>query len=340
MARRLRVEYEGAMYHVTIRGVERRPIFRQDADRERMLARLGEAQEAFGVRVYLYVLMGNHVHLLVETPQANLSAFMHQFQTAYTVYYNRRYRRAGHLMQGRFGAVLVQGDRYLLNLSRYIHLNPVCVGALRNGEIGERRRYLRAYRWSSYRGYVGLAKPVAWLDEGPILALMGGAKPSERQAYGRFVESGLAETDEELMELLRTARWGIGDHEFQEKIRDRHTSLIGEARRPEDIAFRRVVAVTEASTILRAIGAEFGVEEGMLRRRQYRCQARVVAALLLGRYAGMNQRDVAGYLAMGSGAAVCQHLKRLRVRLASEPELAARVAAVAQTITSRNSASL
>jgi putative transposase len=136
MARKLRVQYEGAIYHVTMRGVERRPIFKDDEDRERFLKRLGEAVEEFGLRLYLFSLLQNHIHLLVETPQANLSAFMHKLQTAYTVYYNLRHRRAGHLMQGRFGAEPVQGDTHLLKLTRYIHLNPVFVGRMRKEPLG------------------------------------------------------------------------------------------------------------------------------------------------------------------------------------------------------------
>lgn len=110
MARKLRVQYEGAISHVTVRGVERRRIFDDDADRERFLNRLGEAVAEYGVRLYLFCCMRNHAHVVCETPRANLSAFMHKLQTAYTVYYNLRHRRAGHLMQGRFGAEPVAGD--------------------------------------------------------------------------------------------------------------------------------------------------------------------------------------------------------------------------------------
>ena len=151
MARKLRVQFEGAIYHVTIRGVERRTIFDDQADRKRFLARLGVAVEEYGVRLYLFCLMTNHAHLLVETPRANLSVFMHKLQTAYTVYYNLRHKRAGHLMQGRFGAKPVEGDAYLLTLSRYIHLNPVFVGPMTGQPLERRLAEFRAYPWNSYR---------------------------------------------------------------------------------------------------------------------------------------------------------------------------------------------
>ncbi len=100
MARKLRIEYEGAVCHVTVRGVERRTLFEDDRDRERFLSRLGEAVEEYGTRLYLFCLMANQVHLLVETPQANLSAFMHSVNASYTTYFNLKRERSGHLLQG------------------------------------------------------------------------------------------------------------------------------------------------------------------------------------------------------------------------------------------------
>ena len=125
MARPIRIEYEAAVYHVTMRGNDRRNLFEDDADRERFLAKLGESGILFEMRLYLYCLMSNHVHLVLGTPRANLSRFMQRLETAYTVYFNHRHRRCGHLFQGRFGSVLVEEDEYMLKLSRYVHLNPV-----------------------------------------------------------------------------------------------------------------------------------------------------------------------------------------------------------------------
>ncbi len=328
MARKLRVHYEGAIYHVTMRGVERRSIFRDRADRERFVERLGEAVDEYGVRLYLFVLMTNHVHLLVETPQANLSAFMHKLQTAYTVFYNLRHNRAGHLMQGRYGAVLVQGDEYLLKLSRYIHLNPVCVGEIRRQEPGARVRYLRDYPWSSYRGYAGAGERCGFVTEAPVLALTEVGEKQRRGAYRRFVEAGIAETDKEFKTLMKGMDWGIGDRGFQERIRDLHTDLTSQVRRREDVSFRRVAPAVGATAVLASVASEFGMEPCALRKRQYGSVARSVAALLLCKHAGLNQRDVASCLEMGSGSAVCQQLKTLRARLAHDPELSACLARI------------
>jgi putative transposase len=328
MARKLRVQFEGAIYHVMLRGVEQRRIFADDADRARFLDRLSDGVAEYGVRVYLFCLMTNHVHLLVETPQGNLSAFMHKLETAYTVYFNLRHRRAGHLMQGRFGAEPVQGDEYLARLGRYQHLNPVHVGPVAALPLEERRRYLRAYPWSSYRGYAGLARPCGFVDEGPLLAMTEAPAKRQRRTYRRFVEAGLAESDTELRELLRGRRWGVGDGEFQAGIRDRHTDMTIAVRRREDVALRRVEPQVGAEAVLRAVAEVFAVEASALQRRQYDCPARAVAALMLGRMAGMNQRDAASYLGAGTGAAVCRLLRRLRERQAADPALRQQVARV------------
>jgi putative transposase len=122
MARPLRILYPNAFYHITCRGNDRRVIFGDDQDRTRFLGRLRGALEICSVRAHAYILMSNHFHLIVETPKANLSEFMRQFNISYTGYYNRR--RIGHLYQGRFKAIVVDKDSYLLELSRYVHLNP------------------------------------------------------------------------------------------------------------------------------------------------------------------------------------------------------------------------
>jgi putative transposase len=325
MARKLRIQFEGAIYHVTIRGVDRRPIFGDDADRGRFVQRMGEAVEEYGVRLYLFCFMPNHVHLLCETPRANLSAFMHKLQTAYTVYFNLRHRRTGHLMQGRFGAKPVSGDEYLLKLSRYIHLNPVFARAARNLPLEERIRILRAFPWSSYRGYAGLAPPYDCIDEAPILAQTGMSAKTQRRAYRSFVEGGIAETDEAFQAQIKSARWGIGDEAFQSHVRHLHAAQARRARRIEDVSFRRMEPTAGATAVLDATANAFGIEREALRHRQYDCTARTAAAFLLGRYAGMTQRDIATLLRMGSGSAVCRQLQRLRERLTRDADLNAQI---------------
>jgi REP element-mobilizing transposase RayT len=174
MARPLRIQYEGGLYHVTLRGNERKAIVRDDDDRNRFVGALGASVLRHGVILHLYCLMDNHAHLVVETPHANLSPFMQNFQTRYIVWFNRRHQRSGHLMQGRYGARLVEADRYLLQLSRYLHLNPVRTRTAEKLTLAEQRQLLRRYRWSSYLSYIGEAGRPEFLTERPILEQVGG----------------------------------------------------------------------------------------------------------------------------------------------------------------------
>jgi len=164
MARPIRVEFPGAVYHVMARSNERRATFRDDVDRRRFLETLGEMVAQFEVRLHAYCLMPNHYHLLLETPRANLSQAVGWLQVTYTVRFNRRHRRSGHLFQGRFKAQVVEADAYAQWLVEYIHLNPV--RPRRKGEriAPERAAELAGYEWSSHRDYAGLRrKSPEWL---------------------------------------------------------------------------------------------------------------------------------------------------------------------------------
>ena len=142
MARPLRIEFPGALYHVTSRGNARQRVFRDDEDRETFLATLAWVVARFRWRCHAYCLMDNHIHLLIDTPQPNLSRGMRQLNGVYTQRFNRRHRRVGHLFQGRFQAILVEKEGYLLELARYIVLNPVRAKMVKTPE---------RYPWSSYR---------------------------------------------------------------------------------------------------------------------------------------------------------------------------------------------
>lgn len=162
MPRKARLEFDGAVYHLLDRGDRREAIFRDDRDRAMFLATLGRVCERTGWRVHAWVLMTNHYHLLVETPQANLVAGMRWFQTTYTVRFNRRHRLSGHLFQGRYKAVVVNPEEegYFVILSDYIHLNPVRARMI---SLQER---LFDFPWSSYRWYVAGSSRPEWFEAG------------------------------------------------------------------------------------------------------------------------------------------------------------------------------
>ena len=154
MARHLRIEYPGALYHITARGNDRRPIFATDEDRRHLLALLGEGMERYEVHLYGYVFLTYHYHLAAQTEHANLHGFMHYLNTAYTVWANKRHRRSGHLFEGRYRAIAMEEDGYLLSVSGYLHLNPVRMRGWKDRPVAERLRRVETYPWSSYRAYI------------------------------------------------------------------------------------------------------------------------------------------------------------------------------------------
>ena len=177
MARPLRLDHAGAVWHLTSRGNERREIFREDEDRERFLRILAGVVKRFRWRVHAYVLMGNHYHLLVDTPEPTLSRGMKHLNGVYTQSFNRRHRRVGHLLQGRFKAILVERESHLLELTRYVVLNPVRAGMTETA--GQ-------WKWSNYRATAGLRPAPAWLETEWTLEQFPPRREAERR-YRAFV---------------------------------------------------------------------------------------------------------------------------------------------------------
>ena len=180
MARKPRVEYAGAFYHVICRGNQRQVIFRSDADRKYYLEQLEQYRQRYGFRVYAYVLMSNHVHLLIQTGEAALSRIMQGLQLKYTRYYNSKYKKVGHLFQGRYKAILCDRQAYLLELVRYLHLNP---GRMRRPiDPGE-------YPWSSHGAYLGKSGSIK-IDTSAVLGELNRSVAHARRAYLRFIAEG------------------------------------------------------------------------------------------------------------------------------------------------------
>ncbi|MGC8724939.1 MAG: transposase [Acidobacteriota bacterium] len=211
MSRPLRVEYPGAVYHVTSRGNGRQPIFLDDGDRGRFLEILARAVRLRGWLVHAYCLMGNHYHLLLETPQGNLSLGMRGLNGEYTQAFNRRHRRCGHVFRGRFNAVLLEKQSHLLELCRYVVLNPVRARGMRIGRPEE-------WRGSSYRATVGLDPAPPYLATDWVLGQFGRVRSRAREAYARFVQAGLEERG-----TARRPAGGLvlGSREFLREVRER-----------------------------------------------------------------------------------------------------------------------
>ena len=203
MGRSLRITFTGAYYHVTSRGNERKDVFKSQIDREKFLSYLESAVLRYGAVIHAYCLMSNHYHLLLETPSGNLPRIMQHINGAYTNYFITKRARSGHLFQGRYKAILIDADAYAIELSRYLHLNPVRAGMVSVPE---------AYPWSSYLDYIGERKCPEWLKTSFILGFFNNDHGADTN-YQRFVED-LSDREYESPLKGATAEAILGGDEF------------------------------------------------------------------------------------------------------------------------------
>ena len=206
MARSWRIEYEGAFYHLLSRGNEHKDIFIDDDDRRKFLDTVGEMAERFAIDIFAFVLMDNHYHLLARTQRANLTKAMHWLGVTYTTRFNYRHSRSGHLFQGRYKSIVVQNDAYMLQLSCYIHRNPLRAGIVKR---------LADFRWSSYKSYAYGDKAPKWLITKPIFSQFKGK--DKHKAYREKVQR-YAKEEKKLWEDFRHGMI-IGSNKFVDKIR-------------------------------------------------------------------------------------------------------------------------
>jgi len=274
MARKPRVEFDGAFYHVIVRGNQRQRIFQDDPDRISYLERLQHYRQRFGFRLYAYVLMSNHVHLLLQTGRVPLSKIMQGLQFSYTQRYNRRHRKIGHLFQGRYKAILCDRDAYLLELVRYINLNP---GRLKTPVSPWR------YRWSSHGAYLG--KPsVIKVDTIEVLSQFGSRLGVARGRYRSFIEEGMKGGHEEKYYATIDQRF-LGEEDFISNVAER-----SEAKEIQ-IRGRKV----EFSRLLEAVSAAHGVEDrGLVRpgRQRRWVASRAQLVYLARRWCGATAKEL------------------------------------------------
>jgi REP element-mobilizing transposase RayT len=333
MARPLRVDVPGGWYHVTARGNERKAIFRDDQDRRRFLAGVSEMAERFGVRFHAYVLMDNHYHLLVETPHANLSPAMQWLGVSYSLSFNHRHRRVGHLFQGRFTAVLLEPTA-AVEVSRYVHLNPVRVRGLgldkaaqqrsRGGWvekpdaalIRERTARLRRYRWSSYPAYLELAERPAGLTTRHVLEMLGrGSWADRRKAYRQFVEAPLRDGMLESPWERLQAGVLLGSAEFVRRWRARAT---GDAR--EQPQFRRLQPRITFADVVRAV-ERLKAEPWEQFRDRYGDWGRDMVLWVARRHGGLRLRQLAQEIGGLDYGSVAMASKRFAKQLETDRSL-------------------
>lgn len=317
MARALRIEFEDAIYHVCARGNAQGEIFRAEADRTRFVQLLEQSAQRFAGAVFCFVLMDNHFHLLVQTSRPNLSRWMHWLIVSYSVYFNRRHRRSGHLFQGRYKSFLVENGEYLLALSRYIHLNPVRGLQLGRGTPVARRSRLRNFKWSSYRGYAGLSQPFPFLNESMLLdELDGSNKAATRSYYRRFVEEGLLSKIDNPFEVVQWQA-ALGSERFLRKIRD-HVKGLHKQRR-EFVSVRKAMQSAKPKVILNRVAQKFKVTPTRLASGSERgLKARNVAMWMVWENCELTLAEIGKLFGGLDYSAVAQRIRRARATYSSK----------------------
>lgn len=292
MARKPRIEFEGAFYHVITRGNQRQKIFRDEEDFGKYLELLARYKDLYKYRLYAYVLMSNHVHLLVETGPAPLSKVLQGINQSYTGRFNRKYKTVGHLFQGRYKAILCDRDGYLLSLVKYIHLNPVRARIVKTPE---------EYQWSSHRTYIRQAAKNS-VDGDLVLRLFSEDKGTARRLYGAYVGDGIAVKKEAIYATIDKRI--LGDEKFAESVMDKCEAAIEPGRKEREYS---LAAISEA------IVQSFGITLPQMRKRgkdRNISRGRKLFSLVAHDF-GYKGREIAEYMRKDP-ALITRHIKELK----------------------------
>jgi len=312
MARALRIKYENALYHITSRGNERRNIFADDHDRDFFLKTLKESLNTYHVILYSYVLMSNHFHLLLETPLANLSEFMRQFNITYTSYYNRKYNRVGHLYQGRYKSILVQKDNYLHILSRYIHLNPLRVVKMENVPLIEKEKFLKNFKWSSLKGYLNKDNTQSFVDYQTILSEYGGDNPKGRNNYWQALQSDLSSKLEIKKQIIGNSI--LGNEQFIQEIKEKYLKK----KEKEIPSVGKIHSYCSKDKVIEIVCRETGKAFEQIKSTPD--SHRQILMVMLYRYTGLKNREIGELMALDYST-VSVGRKRLRKKLFNDSNL-------------------
>ncbi|MFH0802357.1 MAG: transposase [bacterium] len=305
MSRPLRLEFEGAFYHIAARGNEQKVIFSDTADRKHFLELLERAHLKYGAIFHAYVLMDNHYHLILETPNPQLSKIVHLINTAYTVYFNLKYQRSGHLFQGRYHAIVIEQDQYLLALSRYLHLNPVRAKIVKNP---------KDYPWSSYAGYISKEPKKAWLWTDLVLSQVSNNKADAKKRYQEFVWQGIKEP---VNNPFDQAYRGVilGSEKFVMKL------IEGVDEQFEIPPSKRKKVSIALEDIYQAVLEEFPE----LALGGYQNLGKAVAIYLSKKYLNLSNSEIGEYFGGLGYSGICQAARRMERRRREDKGLARKI---------------
>jgi REP element-mobilizing transposase RayT len=308
MARPLRIEFAGALYHVTSRGNERRPIFRSDRDRRMFLTLLEQAARRFRWSITAYILMTNHFHLVIQTPDPNLSRGMQWLNGTYAAWFNHRHQRTGHLFQGRFRAFLVEKEAYFAELLRYVVLNPVRAKMVERPED---------YRWSSYRATAGLEAAPAWLDVASALDWLTVDPAAAKTAYREFVMEKLGGEDR-LWDKVTHAMY-LGSEQWTKRMRELVESRPRSTDHPKP---QRAVGRPDLRTIVETVAVIGSTSQEAVRSVRGGPLRRLIA--WIGWHEGLiTLRSIAAALRLRSEGYVSNLIRRCDRELAGDSRLLA-----------------
>lgn len=289
MPRKPRIEFEGAFYHVIARGNQKQKIFKETPDYDKYHQFLTIYKNRYHYALYAYILMRNHVHLLIETKEIPLSKIMQGINQSYTLYFNRKYRQVGHLFQGRYKAILCDRDEYLLSLLKYIHNNPV------RAKIAET---LDQYRWSSHLAYMGKSNPLSLVNTDHVLAMFSKNKARSRELYGDFMRQEDTLKKEEVYATIDQRLQG--NEEFIDQIQQRVEGAIKKERKKKEFSFFQISGVVQKSygVTREQLHSRSKEQQIMIARRIFAQTAKIYgyAGKEIAEYLKKDPASVTGYL--------------------------------------------
>ncbi len=317
MARPLRIEYPSAYYHVMNRGNRGEDIFVTDKDRKVFLAGLVDSCETYDIKLIAFVLMTNHFHLLIQTPQANLSEFMRHFLVTYTVRFNRRNGRTGHVFQGRFKSLLVDEDEYLLPLSRYIHLNPIRTRPFKKADFPTKSEYLKKCPWSTFPGYCYIRKRNKNIDYDWFLSTyFGGDSAKGRRHCREYVFNTIeGEIENPFEEVAHQSI--LGSQDFVNWVRQKLPQK-GQREIPSLTKLQQHMSVERIiGEVAKAGNAQ---AENLLDRKTKLKELRQMAMELSYRFSNCKQKEIGAIFGVDYST-VSQSRARLKAKLESNRKL-------------------
>jgi len=308
MARPLRIQYPGAWYHVMNRGASRQRIFIDENDRKDFLNLLGETSDMLTVQIHAYCLLDNHYHLLIHTPQGNISRSMRHLNGIYTQRFNRKHGTDGSIFRGRFKAILIDADSYLLEVVRYIHLNPVRANIVETPE---------QYLWSSHNAYLEKRPSLSWLARDEVLSRFGEKLNQSIKRYREFIQEGIPSDIEEFYTMERRPII-LGAERFKDWVR---TKLISSDEEDYEIPEAKVLHFTiSANQVIDIIMKRYKVGKETLVRvhRGKWNESRDVAIYLCRKECGMTLKGIASRLGITAYTTISMAYRRVERRITKD----------------------